>query len=33
MDFALSPEQEAFYASVAEFAENVVAPGAGDRDR
>jgi alkylation response protein AidB-like acyl-CoA dehydrogenase len=33
MDFALSPEQEAFYKSVADFGRAVVAPGAGERDR
>ncbi|HVM18953.1 MAG TPA: acyl-CoA dehydrogenase family protein [Egibacteraceae bacterium] len=33
MDFALSEEQQALYASVAEFAERVVQPGAAERDR
>src|SRR5688572_1229713 len=33
MDFALSPEQESFFKTVADFAEAVVAPGAGERDR
>ena len=33
MDFALSAEQEAFYRTVVEFAERVVQPGAGARDR
>ena len=33
MDFALSDEQKALYQSVAEFAQRVVEPGAGQRDR
>ena len=33
MDFALTPEQEAFYKSIVEFASRVVEPGAGPRDR
>ena len=33
MDFSLSPEQQALYASVAEFALRVVEPGAAQRDR
>ena len=33
MDFSLSPEQEAFYKSIVEFASRVVEPGAGPRDR
>jgi alkylation response protein AidB-like acyl-CoA dehydrogenase len=33
VDFSLSSEQEALYKSVAEFAREVVAPEAGERDR
>lgn len=33
MDFALSPEQESFYATVVKFAADVVAAEAGQRDR
>lgn len=33
MDFALSPEQESFYDTVAKFAADVVAAEAGQRDR
>ena len=33
MDFSLTPEQEALYKSVADFAAQVVQPGAGERDR
>src|SRR3712207_3427788 len=33
MDFSLSPEQESFYKSVADFASRVVEPDAGERDR
>ena len=33
MDFALTPEQEAFYKSIVDFASRVVEPGAGVRDR
>jgi alkylation response protein AidB-like acyl-CoA dehydrogenase len=33
VDFALTPEQETFYKTVADFAREVVAPGAGERDR
>jgi alkylation response protein AidB-like acyl-CoA dehydrogenase len=33
MDFSLTEEQQALYQSVVDFARDVVAPGAGDRDR
>ncbi len=33
MDFALSDEQQAFYATVVDFAQRAVEPGAGARDR